>query len=553
MDYCTGPSFASGGFIADSQFDGGPSSTGRSSSGSSATARSAAGPTASGTRSSPASWARPAQCFPARRRAAARTRRSRPARSPARRRSSTSTARALQRLRPGGAARTPAGPLGLGPDAGPLGPDRGLLRRQAGATGERRSTARSPGARTCIFTPGVYHDRQDDQGQARRRGRARARLRDARCRGTANVAMTVADVPGVDDLRAHLRRRAGQLAGAAPGRHRRTRHRADMPKPPTRPRCRTCSSGSAAPHAGKATASLEVNSDNVDPRRHLGLARRPRQRRRLDREHRRHRRHRQRRRRHGVRAVRRALPEASRSGTATTATVVFFQNEMPYDPPSQAAWMAAPGVDGYPASQGRRRVTSFSGSGMGSYSFFNQGVDIFAAQRVRGADDAARVQPARPADDLPRPDQRQGRHPQRRQRHGRVVDDRQPGRAGDGGRATPEPGRRPGQTAYAIVSGQLGGGEQARADEKPHALRRLDGEAAPRPRTTSTVRCVCFQSHTARLTSRSPRAPREPSTTRSARWTSASLVRKSPTGKRMGELPSRRRRTGGTAGARAGR
>ena len=26
---------------------------------------------------------------------------------------------------------------------------------------------------------------------------------------------------------------------------------------------------------------------------------------------------------------------------------------------------------------------------MGSYSFFNQGVDIFAAQRLRGADDVA--------------------------------------------------------------------------------------------------------------------------------------------------------------------
>ena len=30
-------------------------------------------------------------------------------------------------------------------------------------------------------------------------------------------------------------------------------------------------------------------------------------------------------------------------------TVVFFQNEMPYDPPSQAAWMEAPGVNGWPA------------------------------------------------------------------------------------------------------------------------------------------------------------------------------------------------------------
>jgi hypothetical protein len=59
--------------------------------------------------------------------------------------------------------------------------------------------------------------------------------------------------------------------------------------------------------------------------------------------------------------------------------VVFFQNEMPYDPPSQAAWMEAPGVDGFPALRVTDGVTSFSGYGMGSYSFFNQGVDIFAA------------------------------------------------------------------------------------------------------------------------------------------------------------------------------
>ena len=60
-------------------------------------------------------------------------------------------------------------------------------------------------------------------------------------------------------------------------------------------------------------------------------------------------------------------------------TDVFFQNEMPYDPPSQAAWMEAPDVDGYAAFKVGDSVTSFSGYGMGSYSFFNQGVDIFAA------------------------------------------------------------------------------------------------------------------------------------------------------------------------------
>jgi hypothetical protein len=59
--------------------------------------------------------------------------------------------------------------------------------------------------------------------------------------------------------------------------------------------------------------------------------------------------------------------------------VVFFQNEMPYDPPSQAAWMEAPGVDGWAALKVADGVKSFTGYGMGSYSFFNQGVDIFAA------------------------------------------------------------------------------------------------------------------------------------------------------------------------------
>jgi hypothetical protein len=59
--------------------------------------------------------------------------------------------------------------------------------------------------------------------------------------------------------------------------------------------------------------------------------------------------------------------------------VVFYQNEMPYDPPSQAAWTEAPGVPGWAAFKIADSVTSFRGFGMGSYSFFNQGIDIFAA------------------------------------------------------------------------------------------------------------------------------------------------------------------------------
>jgi hypothetical protein len=58
---------------------------------------------------------------------------------------------------------------------------------------------------------------------------------------------------------------------------------------------------------------------------------------------------------------------------------IFFQNEMPYDAPSQAAWMSGPATDGYPAFVISPRVTSFSGYGLGSYCFFNQGVPIQSA------------------------------------------------------------------------------------------------------------------------------------------------------------------------------
>jgi len=60
-------------------------------------------------------------------------------------------------------------------------------------------------------------------------------------------------------------------------------------------------------------------------------------------------------------------------------TDVFLQNEMPYDAPSQAAWMESPGVDGYAALKVANHVTRFNGYGLGSYSFFNQGINIFAA------------------------------------------------------------------------------------------------------------------------------------------------------------------------------
>jgi hypothetical protein len=67
-------------------------------------------------------------------------------------------------------------------------------------------------------------------------------------------------------------------------------------------------------------------------------------------------------------------------------TVLFFQNENPYEVPSQASWMAAPDQKGYPAFYIPSRVKNFQGYGMGSYSFFDQGVDIHNAMAFEAPD-----------------------------------------------------------------------------------------------------------------------------------------------------------------------
>jgi hypothetical protein len=66
-------------------------------------------------------------------------------------------------------------------------------------------------------------------------------------------------------------------------------------------------------------------------------------------------------------------------------TDIFFQNEMPYDPPSQAAWMADATTDGYPAFLITGRAAGFQGYGMGSYSFFDRGVPIVASNAFETA------------------------------------------------------------------------------------------------------------------------------------------------------------------------
>lgn len=67
-------------------------------------------------------------------------------------------------------------------------------------------------------------------------------------------------------------------------------------------------------------------------------------------------------------------------------TDLFFQNENPYEVPSQSAWMSSATQDGYPAFYIPSGVTSFTGYGMGSYSYFDQGVDIENAMAFQAPD-----------------------------------------------------------------------------------------------------------------------------------------------------------------------
>jgi hypothetical protein len=73
-------------------------------------------------------------------------------------------------------------------------------------------------------------------------------------------------------------------------------------------------------------------------------------------------------------------------------TDIFFQNEMPYDPPNQAAWMENSTTDGYPAFQVANGVAHFAGYGLGSYCFFELGIPIEASEAFQVPSDASGVQ-----------------------------------------------------------------------------------------------------------------------------------------------------------------
>ncbi len=58
---------------------------------------------------------------------------------------------------------------------------------------------------------------------------------------------------------------------------------------------------------------------------------------------------------------------------------VFFQNELPYDPPNQAAWMNG-GTNGYAAYKVADSVDTHEAWGVGSYCYFNVNPSVVAAR-----------------------------------------------------------------------------------------------------------------------------------------------------------------------------
>ncbi len=59
--------------------------------------------------------------------------------------------------------------------------------------------------------------------------------------------------------------------------------------------------------------------------------------------------------------------------------IIFFQNEMPYDPPDQASYMNG-STNGYAAIKVANAVTTFEAWGLGSYCFFNVNPAVVSAR-----------------------------------------------------------------------------------------------------------------------------------------------------------------------------
>ena len=160
----------------------------------------------------------------------------------------------------------------------------------------------------------------------------------------------------------------------------------------------------------------------------------------------------------------------------------FYQNEMPYDPPNQAAWMNG-ATRGLRRVQGGRPVTSHEAWGLGSYCYFNTNPAVVADRAFEVPD-----QPERPVHEHGHRLARRHRHHQpRHQQHRRHGQRRHPG-----GLPDHEPVTRP------TAMGPAGAAGRARTSAPPcpsplpgAAPRRLDqgGEdraAGPRRFTAQT-------------------------------------------------------------------
>ncbi len=374
MDYCTGPSFASGGFIADSKFDGSTVINGSQqqwlvrNSNLDGWTNGVWNQVFSGVVGAPA------QCFPAQ--ASCGGPYTTLATSPVTRDAPylyVDSRGHYNVFVPAAQHNSVGASWATGPTAGSSIPIDEFFIAEPTDSAKKINNALARGE-NLIFTPGVYQ--LDRTIEVKRAGTVVLGLGFPTLVPTdGDAAMTVADVTGV--------KLAGLMFDAGPEsspvllqvgtRH---AHKSD-PADPTSLQDVFFRIGGATP--GKATTSLVVNSDNVllddiwawraDHGNGVGWT------------------------------ANTADTGVIVNGDNVTAyglfvehyqkyeviwngengKVVFFQNEMPYDPPSQAAWMEAPGVDGWAAFKVANSVASFNGYGMGSYSFFNQGVDIFAA------------------------------------------------------------------------------------------------------------------------------------------------------------------------------
>ena len=374
MDYCTGPSFASGGFIADSAFDG--STVVNGSQQQWFTRNSNLDGWTNGVWNQVFSGVvgAPAQCFPAQ--ASCGGPYTTLAASPVTREAPylyVDSGGSYRVFVPSAQVNSAGTTWGSGPTAGSSIPIKDFFVARPTDSAKEINKALDRG-KNLIFTPGVYQ--LDETLTVKKNDTVVLGLGFPTLVPTGgDAAMTVADVKGV--------KLAGLMFDAGPKNSAvllelgsKNAHKSD-PANPTVLSDVFFRIGGATP--GKATTSLIVNSDNVilddiwawraDHGNGVGWT------------------------------INTADTGVIVNGDNVTAyglfvehyqkfeviwngsngKAIFFQNEMPYDPPSQAAWMEAPGVPGWAAFKVADTVTSFSGYGMGSYSFFNQGVDIFAA------------------------------------------------------------------------------------------------------------------------------------------------------------------------------